>query len=166
MTTTHHLSQHQQTTIEAVPHMPVVKIIRDFTATPEQLVRAHTDRDLFVRWVGPYGMGVQVDRWDGTTGGSYRYGSSRDGEEFWFYGSFHFVGEDRLVQTFTWEGMPEGVALDTMTFEDLGGGRTRMVSTSVVETIEARDAMLSRGMEAGINDGYAKLDGLLSQGAL
>ena len=166
MTTTQRGSTGQQATIEAVPDMPVVKITRDFNATPGQLVRAHTDRDLFVRWVGPNGMEVRIDRWVATTGGSYRYGSSRDGEEFWFYGSFHYVGEDRLVQTFTWEGMPEGVSLDTMTFEDLGDGRTRMVSTSVVETIEARDAMLSSGMEVGINDGYAKLDDLLADGAV
>ncbi|HET7385032.1 MAG TPA: SRPBCC family protein [Nocardioidaceae bacterium] len=165
MTTAQHGSTHQEATIEAVPDMPVIKITRDFDATPAQLVRAHTDRDLFVRWIGPNGMGVRIDRWNATTGGSYRYGNSRDGEEFWFYGSFHYVGEDRLVQTFTWEGMPEGVSLETMTFEDLGGGRSRMVSTAVVETIEARDAMLASGMEVGINDGYAKLDALLAEGA-
>jgi uncharacterized protein YndB with AHSA1/START domain len=165
MTTTQH-STHQQATIEAVPDLPVVRLTRDFAATPEQLVRAHTDRALFARWIGPNGMGVSIDRWDATTGGSYRYSNSRDGEEYWFYGSFHYVGDDRLVQTFTWEGMPEGVSLETMTFEDLGGGRTRMVSTSVVETIEARDGMLASGMEVGINDGYAKLDDLLAEGAV
>ena len=26
---------------------------RDFAATPAQLVRAHTDPELFVQWVGP-----------------------------------------------------------------------------------------------------------------
>jgi uncharacterized protein YndB with AHSA1/START domain len=111
-------------------------------------------------------MEVHIDRWDATRGGNYRYAMSRDGEEYWFYGSFHYVGGDRLVQTFTWEGMPEGVSLDTMTFQDLGDGRTRMVSSSVVETLEARDGMLASGMEVGINDGYAKLDGLLAGGGV
>ena len=157
---------HQEATIEAVPDLPVVRITRDFAATPAQLIRAHTDRDLFVRWIGPNDMETRIDRWDATTGGSYRYATVRDGEEFWFYGSFHYVGDDRLVQTFTWEGMAEGVSLETMTFEDLGGGRTRLVGTSVVETIEARDGMLASGMEVGINDGYAKLDALLADGAV
>jgi uncharacterized protein YndB with AHSA1/START domain len=166
MTTTQHGTNHAEATIEAIPDLPVVRITRDFEATPEQIVRAHTDPDLFVQWIGPNGMDVRIDRWVTGTGGSYRYCCSRDGEEFWFYGSFHYVGSGRLVQTFTWEGMPEGVSLETMTFEDLGLGRTRMVSTAVVETLEARNGMLASGMEVGINEGYAKLDGLLAAGAL
>lgn len=164
--TTHHQDTRREATIEAVPDLPVIRITRDFDATPEQLVRAHTDPDLFARWVGPDDMEVRIDRWDGATGGSYRFGNFRNGEEYWFYGSFHYVGDDRLVQTFTWEGMPEGVSLETMTFEDLGGGRTRLVSTSVVDSFEARDGMLASGMEVGINDGHAKLDALLAEGAL
>ena len=162
MTTT----QHQEATIEAVPDLPVITITREFAATPEQLVRAHTEKDLFVRWIGPNGMDVQVDRWDGRTGGEYRYSCSRDGETYWFYGSFHYVGPERLVQTFTWEGAPEGVSLETMRFEDAGEGRTRLVATSVVESIELRDIILSSGMEVGVNDGYAKLDDLLAAGEI
>ena len=73
---------------------------------------------------------------------------------------------DRIVQTFTWEGMPDDVALETITFEDLGDGRTRMHATSLVGSFEARDGMLSSGMDVGIRDGYAKLDALLADGAL
>lgn len=155
---------HQEATIEAVPDLPVITITREFDATPEQLVRAHTDRDLFVRWIGPKDMTVEVDRWDGRTGGEYRYSCGRDGQTEWFYGSFHYVGPDRMVQTFTWEGAPDGVSLETMRFEDAGEGRTRIVATSVVESLEIRDAILSSGMEVGVNDGYAKLDDLLAAG--
>lgn len=164
MTTQQAQQTSPEATIEAVPDLPVIRITRDFAATPAQIVRAHTDPGLFARWIGPDGMGVEIDRWDATTGGSYRYGNSRDGETYWFYGSFHYIGEDRLVQTFTWEGMPEGVSLDTMRLEDLGDGRTRVHLTSVVETIEARDGMLASGMEVGVNQGYAKLDALLAAG--
>jgi uncharacterized protein YndB with AHSA1/START domain len=154
----------REATIEAVPDLPVIRITREFDATPAQLIRAHTDRELFARWIGPNGMDVEIDRWDASTGGHYRYGNSRDGETYWFYGSFHYIGPDRLVQTFTWEGMPEGVSLDTMRFEELGDGRTRLVATSVVDSIEARDGMLASGMEVGVDDGYAKLDELLVRG--
>ena len=61
------------------------------------------------------------------------------------------------MQTFTFEGMPEGVALETLTFEDLGDGRTRLHAQSLVDSFEARDAWLSSGMEVGVNEGYAKL---------
>lgn len=163
MTSTQHRpSTHAEVTIEADPTVPAVHIVRDFAATPAQLVRAHTDPELFVRWIGPAGYETTIDHWDARTGGSYRYEHEGQG----FHGCFHHVGDDRLVQTFTWEGMPEGVSLDTMTFEDLGDGRTRLHATSLVGSFEARDGMLSSGMDVGIRDGYAKLDALLADGAL
>ena len=70
------------------------------------------------------------------------------------------------MQTFTWEGMPDGVALETMTFEDLGDGRTRLHAVSLCDSFEGRDAWLRSGMEVGVNDGYAAIDRLLAEGAL
>ena len=86
-------------------------------------------------------------------------------EEYSFRGCFHEIG-DRLVQTFTWEGMPEGVSLETMTFEELGDGRTRLHAKSLCDSFEARDGWLSSGMEVGVNDGYAKLDDLVAAGEI
>jgi len=154
------------TTIEAPADLPVIRMTREFAATPAQLVRAHTDADLLARWIGPDGTDVKIDQWDARTGGSWRYLNVVDGEEYAFHGCFHTVREDRLVQTFTWEGMPDAVSLETMTFEELGDGRTRLHSVSLVDSFEARDGMLSSGMEVGVNDGYAKLDTLLAAGAL
>jgi uncharacterized protein YndB with AHSA1/START domain len=152
------------TTIEAPADLPVIRMTREFAATPAQLVRAHTDADLFARWTGPDGTELKIDQWDPRTGGSWRYLTVMDGEEYGFHGCFHTVREDRLVQTFTWEGMPDGVALETMTFEELGDGRTRLVAVSLVDSFEGRDAMLSSGMEVGVNDGYARLDRMLAAG--
>lgn len=154
------------TTIEADPQLPLIRMTRDFRATPAQLVRAHTDPELYARWVGPDSVTTRIDQWDARTGGSYRFTNLRDGEEYSFHGCFHEVSDDRLVQTFTFEGYPEGVSLDTMTFEDLGDGMTRMHAQSLVDSLEGRDAMLASGMEVGVNDGYAKLDALLADGAV
>ena len=63
------------------------------------------------------------------------------------------------MQTFTFEGKPDGVALETLWFEDLGDGRTRLHAQSLVDSFEGRDAWLRSGMEIGVNEGYAKLDG-------
>ena len=49
-----------------------------------------------------------------------------------------------------------------MTFEDLGGGRTRMIAVSIFNSVEGRDGQLASGMESGINTGYRKLDNLLA----
>lgn len=152
--------------IEADPTVPIILVTRDFAATPAQLFRAHTDPELFVRWVGPDGMTTTLDRWDASTGGSWRYVAARDGMEFGFHGCFHEVRPDRIVQTFTWEGDPDGVALETLTFEDLGDGRTRLHAQSLCDSFEGRDAWLRSGMEVGVDQGYAKLDALLAAGQI
>jgi uncharacterized protein YndB with AHSA1/START domain len=77
------------------------------------------------------------------------------------------VRPDRIVQTFTWEGMPDGVALETLTFEDLGDGRTRLHARSLCDSFEARDFWISSsGMEVGVHEGYAALDRMLADGTL
>jgi uncharacterized protein YndB with AHSA1/START domain len=155
-----------QTTIEADPNLPTIRIIRDFDAPPEKVFRAWTDPDLVVQWLGPKSTEMRIDRWEARTGGNYRYVALQNDEEVAaFYGSFHEVRpSERLVQTFTWEGMPDGVSLETMTFEDLGNGRTRTIGLSVVENLEARNAIMASGMDVGVNEGYEKLDALLAQG--
>ena len=155
-------TQRQTVTIEADPDVPLVRLTRDFDATPAQLMKAHTDPELFARWVGPDGMSNTITDWDPTDGGRWRYVAERDGEQYAFRGCFHEVGEDRIVQTFTFEGFPEGVALETIVFEDLGDGRTRLVAQSLVDSFEARDQFLASGMEVGVEQGYAKLDDLLA----
>lgn len=152
--------------IEADDEVPVIHTTRDFHATPAQLLRAHTDPDLYARWVGPNGISTRIDYWDARTGGNWRFVNEHNGEEFCFHGCFHEVSDTRIVQTFTWEAMPDGVSLETLTFEDLGDGRTRLHARSLVDSFEARDGWLASGMEVGINDGYAKLDALLSEGVV
>ena len=73
---------------------------------------------------------------------------------------------DRIVQTFTFDGFPDGVALETITFEDLGDGRTRLHALSLCDSFEGRDMMLASGMEVGVHEGYARLDGLLADGSV
>jgi uncharacterized protein YndB with AHSA1/START domain len=152
--------------IEADPTVPAIHIHRDFAATPDQLFRAHTDPELFARWIGPGHRRPTITHWDPVDGGSFRYELEEGDDTQSFRGSFHTVRPDRLVQTFTWEGMPDAVALETMTFEDLGDGRTRLHAQSLCDSFEARDAWLRSGMETGVNEGYAKLDGLLGDGSL
>ena len=154
------------TTIDADPAVPIIRMTRDFKATPEQLFRAHTDPVLFAQWIGPRSLDTRIEHWDARTGGSWRFVSSRDGAEFRFYGCFHEVRTDRIVQTFTYENEPDGVALETLWFEAVADGRTRLHAQSLVESFEGREAWLSSGMETGVNEGYAKLDGMLADGAL
>ena len=143
--------------------VPLVRIIREFDAPPEKVFRAHTDPELFARWNGPHDMTTTIDRHDCRTGGSYRYVMALGADEYCFYGAFHEVRPAELiVQTFTFEGMPDGVALEKLVFEDLGNGRTRLTSTSLVDSFEDRDAFVASGMEQGVREGYQRLDALLA----
>ncbi len=153
-----------ETTIEADPNVPVIRITREFAAPPDRVFRAHVEPELIVQWLGPKDLVMTLDRWECRTGGAYRYVHTRGDDEFGFHGCFHDVRPDeRIVQTFTWEGEPDGVALETLELEDLGGGRTRLTIRSLVESFEIRDAILSSGMEHGVVEGYEKLDALLAR---
>lgn len=161
------MTDYPQAAIEADADVPAIHITRDFAATPAQLVRAHTDPELFSAWCGPDSRGVRIDYWEARDGGSWRYGAPGEGQRTeWFRGCFHTVRDDRLVQTWTWEGMPDDVALQTMTFTDLGDGRTRLHAVSLADSFTARDQALASGMETGINEGYAALDRLIAAGRL
>jgi uncharacterized protein YndB with AHSA1/START domain len=166
-TTTHH-----ETTIEADPDLPTVTITREFDAPVDRLWRAHVDPALVAQWMGPRSIDMDIAVWDIRTGGEYRYTATRDGEEVaHFYGSIHRVdetlpdGNRRIVQTFGFEEMPDAVSLETLSFIDLGDGRTRLEALAVVYSMEARDGMLASGMEVGVNEGYDALDELLAGGA-
>ena len=153
------------TQIEADPHIPTVRIVREFDAPVDLVYRAHVDPELIAQWLGPASLECRIDRWDMRTGGEYRYTAVRDGEEIaHFYGSVHRVWEGRkIIQTFGFDEMPDAVSLDTLELHDLGDGRTRLEILSVVDSMEAQAGMMASGMEIGINEGYAALDALLAE---
>ncbi|HVK26648.1 MAG TPA: SRPBCC family protein [Actinokineospora sp.] len=155
-----------ETHIEADPNLPTVAITRDFDAPRDRVFRAWTDPNLVKQWLGPRSIEMRIEDWDARTGGRYKYTAWRDGEEVAaFYGSFHEVREnERIVQTFTYVGAPDGVSLETVTFTDLGDGRTRATALSVVDNMEAREAMLASGMDTGVIEGFEQLDELLAAG--
>lgn len=90
------ISTYSQAAIEADRAVPLIRITRDFRATVDQLFRAHTVPELFVRWVGPDGIESRIDYWDARTGGAWRYVSLSRGVEHAFHGSFHSTVDERL----------------------------------------------------------------------
>jgi uncharacterized protein YndB with AHSA1/START domain len=152
-----------ETDIAVDQDVPLVRISREFDAPPEKVFRAHADPALVARWLGPRRHQMRVDHYDCRTGGSYRYAHLSDGNEFGFYGSFHEVRPGELiVQTFTFDGQPDSAALERIVFTDLGGGRTRLTATSLVDSFATRDAFVASGMEAGMRESYERLDEVLA----
>ena len=150
-------------TITVPEGLPFIEIEREFDAPVEALFNAHRDPELITQWLGPNGYEMTVERWDFVSKGGYRYVHvDRDGESWAFNGTFHTVRENEFaIQTFEFEGYPDVVAIESLTFEDLGDGRTRLHIHSTYPTLEARDGMVASGMESGLREGYERLDAIL-----
>ena len=149
----------------AEPGVPQIVITREFDSPLVLLYRVHIDPELLVQWLGPRRLTTHVERWDIRDGGTWRY-ISRDGDsiEYGFHGVFHGTPspEGGIVQTFEFEGTPGHVSLQTLTFQERSG-KTLVRVNAVFQSVEDRDAMLESGMEDGFNQGYERLDKLLTR---
>lgn len=154
-----------KTEIKAEPGKQEIFITREFDAPRELVFKAYTDSEIIVKWLGPRDLTMTVERFDSVNGGSYRYFHERGGHKYAFRGVNHEVtSPERIIGTFEFEGLPERghVALQTARFEELPGGRSRVVSQSVFQSVEDRDGMIASGMERGVVEGFERLDEVLS----
>ncbi|HME50126.1 SRPBCC family protein [Mycobacterium sp.] len=135
-----------------------MEFTREFDAPVAAVYRAHAEPELVKQWLGPARNEIEIEHWDFRSGGGYRYlHRGPDGSEYWFNGVFHTVrAGEFVIQTFEFEGAPDMVNLEFMTFEDLGG-RTR----SICPNTGVRDGLLSSGMEDGMREGYERLDAVV-----
>jgi uncharacterized protein YndB with AHSA1/START domain len=133
---------------------------REFDAPRELVFEAHTKCEHLNKWWGPRKYSLEVCEMDFRPGGKYRFlHRGPDGlEEHGFRGEYReIVPPEKIAWTFEWEGMPGHISLDTLTLEDLGGGRTKLVSHSRFDSKEDRDGMLQSGMEEGAGETYDRL---------
>lgn len=157
-----------KTEIIAEPGKQELFIKREFDAPRDLVFQAHVDPEIYVKWCGPRDLTMTIDKWDARDGGSYKFTHERDGQKYGFLGVYHeVVAPERIIGTFEFDGLPERghVILGTTKFEELPGGRTRLVHQSVFQSVGDRDGMIASGMERGVNDGYEKLDSLLADQA-
>lgn len=136
---------------------------RIVNAPRDRVWRAFTEPELVAQWWGR-GNKLEIECLEVEKGGHWRFVEHADGEAHGFEGRFREVTPpERLVYTFEWDGMPGYVAIDTTTFEDLGDGRTKIVSDTLFHTTEERDGMLNAGMAQGMQESYEALDALLER---
>jgi uncharacterized protein YndB with AHSA1/START domain len=154
-----------KTVITVEPGKQELFVTREFDAPRELVFKAHTDPDLYARWVGPRDLTMKLETFEPVSGGRWRFiQKDKDGNEFGFHGVNHDVTTpDRLISTFEFEGLPESghVILETTKFEELPGNRTRVTTQSVYQSVEDRDGMVAAGMESGVVDGHERLDEIL-----
>lgn len=140
-----------------------VRIERVFDSPREKVWLAMTDPELVAQWWGR-GNKLVVEKLELRPGGHWRFVEHSDHGVHGFEGRFgEITPPSRVVQTFEWDGMPAHPCVETMTLEDLGDGRTKLVIESLFYTVEERDGMLDSGMESGMNQSYEALDRVLEK---
>jgi uncharacterized protein YndB with AHSA1/START domain len=144
-----------------------IRIERVFAAPRERVWAAFTKPELLAQWWGR-GNKLVIERFELVRGGHWRFVEHpSDGSKHGFEGRFREVSAPHTIsQTFEWDGEPGHVVVNTMTLEDLGDGRTKLVTASIFFTAEDRDANLEYGMESGVNESYAALDRVLAASRL
>jgi uncharacterized protein YndB with AHSA1/START domain len=139
-----------------------LRVERIFDAPRTRVWRAMTEPELVKQWWGR-GNPLTVERLEVERGGHWRFVEHSDHGDHGFEGRFReVVPPEKLSMTFEWDGAPGHVVVQTIVLEDIDGGRTRMVSTSMFFTKDDRDGMMSSGMEVGMNESYAALDRVLA----
>jgi uncharacterized protein YndB with AHSA1/START domain len=133
---------------------------------PRQLVwKVYTDPQLVPQWWGPRYLTTTVEKMDVSVGGAWRY-IQRDpqGNEFAFRGVYkEITPPERLTYTFELEPMAGHISTETILFEDLPGGKTRITASSIFTTLEDLEGMLQSGMEGGAVEMWDRLEELLAE---
>jgi len=139
-----------------------ILITREFDAPRELVWRAYTEPDLVRRWWHANRGEMTICDIDLRVGGSWRYVmATPEGFEVAFHGEYReIVPNERLVVTDVYEGIPDpesAAALVTITFTEREG-RTILTSLMDLPSKDIRDAIISSGMEGGLQESYDHLE--------
>lgn len=144
-------------------------ITRVFDAPRELVWKAWTDPEHVVRWWGPKNYTSPVCKIDFRVGGKYLFCMrSPEGKDFWSTGTYReIIPSEKIVVTDSFAdsegnvvpaseyGMPE-MPLElqvTVTFEDLGDGKTKMT----LRHVGFPEGEMSEMAGAGWNESFDKL---------
>jgi uncharacterized protein YndB with AHSA1/START domain len=149
-----------RTTI-TTPSEREIRIERVVRAPRDHVWRAYTEPALVAQWWGR-GHRLVIERLELERGGHWRWVEHGPNGVYGFEGRYREVTPPtRFVRSFEWDGMPAHVAIETVTLEDLGDGRTRIVILMQMHTPGERDGFLQSGMQQGFDDAFAQLDELV-----
>jgi uncharacterized protein YndB with AHSA1/START domain len=127
-----------------------IAITRVYEAPRELVWRAWTEAEELVQWWGPPGWSTSLDTvtMDVRPGGDFRLTSVSDqGDEMPVVGVYREVVEpERLVLDEPAEGSWHEGAESTVTFTDLGGGRTEVMIRAIIQTTDEMRETAERGM--------------------
>jgi uncharacterized protein YndB with AHSA1/START domain len=138
-----------------------VMLERTFDAPRELVFAAHSSCEHMRQWWGRRSHTMPSCDIDFREGGAWRM-VNRDekGNEFVFFGRYTLIRQpERIDWTFGFEGMDGEPGPESLTLEELDGGRRTLLRTrSYLPSREARDAMIAMGMEDGAAETWDRLE--------
>lgn len=141
-----------------------VIVTRRFAARPELVYRAHTETALLKRWLlGPDGWTMPVCDCDARPGGKLRYEwADGKGGGFYLTGEFHELEPFSRIVHVERMHMPDATPDNRVeTRFDPDGTGTLMTMRMMLPSAEVRTAMLSTGMEHGMEASYVRLENII-----
>lgn len=160
-----------------------VTVSRTFNAPREAVFRAWMDADLMAQWFAPEPLTVPHAEIDPQPGGRYSLTMrDQEGNEFTSVGVYReIVPAEKIVYSDSvsqmpqsWVDMvneaagrpagtpvPDGIV--TITLEEAGEGRTRLVFSETWDSKEIRDAFVAMQMIEGLNGSFDNLEKLLAR---
>lgn len=134
-------------------------------APRERVWELMTDPELIPRWWGPAVLTTTVEQMDVREGGRWRFIQREpEGHEHIFSGEYRsVVPPERVEQSMAYENVPGDVMEETVTLEELPGGRTLLVTRSRFDSAEALDSAVESGMESGAVESMERFAELLEQ---
>ncbi len=147
------------TAVVTLPTDKQILITRELDAPKHLVYEAWTTPELVKRWwSGQRGEVTSVEI-DLRVGGGWRYVMvANGGFEVAFHGEYReIVPNERIVSTEVYEAMPEGEAVDTVSFTEVDG-RTTVTILVQHTSQEDRDAHINSGMEDGLQEAMDLLE--------
>jgi uncharacterized protein YndB with AHSA1/START domain len=140
-----------QTASVTLPTDEQILIAREFSAPKHLVYQSYTTPELVKRWWHAGRGEMTVAEIDLRVGGAWRYVMVTDrGLEVGFHGEYReIIPNERIVFTEVFEGMPDGATLNTITFNETNG-RTTLTALVQAPDKAVRDAIISSGMEGGM----------------
>lgn len=139
-------------------------ISRIIDAPREKVFRAFADAKLLKQWFAPRPWTISSADIDLRTGGSSKFTMrSPEGQEFPYSGVYlEVVPNEKIVSTdaytAAWQPSEKPFFTAIMTFEDIGGGKTKYTARARHWTAEDRDAHAKMGFHEGWGQCAAQLE--------
>jgi uncharacterized protein YndB with AHSA1/START domain len=142
-----------------------VTITRVYDAPARLLFEAYSKPEHVMQWFGPKGWPLTLCEMDFRVGGRFRFAmTGPSGKQNTPFGGeyLEIVPNKKIVYDNGFETKGAGRMIVTVTYDEIGEGRTKLTVHTLFQSIAMRNSHVSRGFEQGTNSGLDQLGDLVA----